>query len=442
MNAIISIAEGLLITRFTSMTSINKDRSTTFLIIYAIIQSLLSYSAFYFNLDSVISTVIIVSCYVIFSYKGTFASLANSAFLGFTLNLLILIANGSTILISYAIRFISNIEIPYSVMLIISKILLLLLVEISGRMIQNHAYYTNSKISLFNLSILLLTSLYSLLFDGFFKSSIKTHYFLANVIIFSLLVIVIYKLFDNQKQSIIAQANHRLLQNEIEFLKKNYKNLISNENETRKMRHNNKHFLLLLKEYSKAKDLENIEKALNNELDNLDNLKYSINTGNESINLIISHYLTLIRDKKIDLICNFCEEQPNIDKLDFYIIFGNILENAIEHCESDKVKKITIENESAWQFEKNATERSFEYKDFFCTWKRPFDFINLVNKRKLDITEYRKLKKLIPNAEYDREQVFVIKERLKGYILRAFLRFYPVKYQYAFHKFFTKPIDI
>lgn len=293
MNAIISIAEGLLITRFTSMTSINKDRSTTFLIIYAIIQSLLSYSAFYFNLDSVISTVIIVSCYVIFSYKGTFASLANSAFLGFTLNLLILIANGSTILISYAIRFISNIEIPYSVMLIISKILLLLLVEISGRMIQNHAYYTNSKISLFNLSILLLTSLYSLLFDGFFKSSIKTHYFLANVIIFSLLVIVIYKLFDNQKQSIIAQANHRLLQNEIEFLKKNYKNLISNENETRKMRHNNKHFLLLLKEYSKAKDLENIEKALNNQLDNLDNLKYSINTGNESINLIISHYLPL-----------------------------------------------------------------------------------------------------------------------------------------------------
>ena len=343
MNAIISIAEGLLITRFTSMTSINKDRSTTFLIIYTIIQSLLSYSVFYFNLNSFVSTAIIVSCYAIFCYNGTFASLANSVFLGFTLNLLILIANGSTILISYAIRFISNIEIPYSVMLIISKILLLLLVEISGRMIQNHAYYTNSKISLFNLSILLLTSLYSLLFDGFFKSSIKTHYFLANVIIFSLLVIVIYKLFDNQKQSIIAQANHRLLQNEIEFQKKNYKNLISNENETRKMRHNNKHFLLLLKEYSKAKDLENIEKALNNQLDNLDNLKYSINTGNESINLIISHYLPLIRDKKIDLICNFCEEQPNIDKLDFYIIFGNMLENAIEHCESDKVKKITIE---------------------------------------------------------------------------------------------------
>lgn len=343
MNAIISIAEGLLITRFTSMTSINKDRSTTFLIIYAIIQSLLSYSAFYFNLDSVISTVIIVSCYVIFSYKGTFASLANSAFLGFTLNLLILIANGSTILISYAIQFISNVEIPYSVMLIISKVLLLLSVEISGKMIQNEACYMNSKISLFNLSICLLTSVYSLLFDGYFNSSIKIHYFLANIVILSSLVIVIYKLFDNQKQSMIAQTNHKLLQNEIEFQKKNYKNLISNENETRKMRHNNKHFLLLLKEYSKAKDLENIEKTLDNQLDHLENLKYFINTGNESINLIVSHYLPLIKDKKIDLICNFCEEQPNIDKLDFYIIFGNILENAIEHCESDKVKKINIE---------------------------------------------------------------------------------------------------
>ena len=343
MNAIISIAEGLLITRFTSMTSINKDRSTTFLIIYAIIQSLLSDSAFYFNLDSVISTVIIVSCYVIFSYKGTFASLANSAFLGFTLNLLILIANGSTILISYAIQFISNVEIPYSVMLIISTVLLLLSVEISGKMIQNEACYMNSKISLFNLSICLLTSVYSLLFDGYFNSSIKIHYFLANIVILSSLVIVIYKLFDNQKQSMIAQTNHKLLQNEIEFQKKNYKNLISNENETRKMRHNNKHFLLLLKEYSKAKDLENIEKTLDNQLDHLENLKYFINTGNESINLIVSHYLPLIKDKKIDLICNFCEEQPNIDKLDFYIIFGNILENAIEHCESDKVKKINIE---------------------------------------------------------------------------------------------------
>lgn len=343
MNAIISIAEGLLITRFTSMTSINKDRSTTFLIIYAIVQSLLSYSAFYFNLDSVVSTIIIVSCYVIFSYKGTFASFANSAFLGFALNLLILIANGSTILISYAIQFISNVEIPYSVMLIISKVLLLLSVEISGKMIQNEACYMNSKISLFNLSICLLTSVYSLLFDGYFNSSIKIHYFLANIVILSSLVIVIYKLFDNQKQSMIAQTNHKLLQNEIEFQKKNYKNLISNENETRKMRHNNKHFLLLLKEYSKAKDLENIEKTLDNQLDHLENLKYFINTGNESINLIVSHYLPLIKDKKIDLICNFCEEQPNIDKLDFYIIFGNILENAIEHCESDKVKKINIE---------------------------------------------------------------------------------------------------
>lgn len=228
-------------------------------------------------------------------------------------------------------------------MLIISKVLLLLSVEISGKMIQNEACYMNSKISLFNLSICLLTSVYSLLFDGYFNSSIKIHYFLANIVILSSLVIVIYKLFDNQKQSMIAQTNHKLLQNEIEFQKKNYKNLISNENETRKMRHNNKHFLLLLKEYSKAKDLENIEKTLDNQLDHLENLKYFINTGNESINLIVSHYLPLIKDKKIDLICNFCEEQPNIDKLDFYIIFGNILENAIEHCESDKVKKINIE---------------------------------------------------------------------------------------------------
>ncbi|WP_195837025.1 GHKL domain-containing protein [Sharpea porci] len=89
--------------------------------------------------------------------------------------------------------------------------------------------------------------------------------------------------------------------------------------------------------------MKNIENTLNNQLKNIDELKYAINTGNESMNFIISHYLPLIKESNIDLKCNYFEDQPNIDKLDFYIIFGNILENAIEHCDSDKIKKVNIE---------------------------------------------------------------------------------------------------
>lgn len=48
------------------------------------------------------------------------------------------------------------------------------------------------------------------------------------------------------------------------------------------------------------------------------------------------------------------------DKVPYRVTLGFTLWNV------EVLKKITIENESAWQFEKNATERSFEYKDFFC----------------------------------------------------------------------------
>ena len=106
------------------------------------------------------------------------------------------------------------------------------------------------------------------------------------------------------------------------------------------------------------------------------------------------------------------------------------------------LKQIVVEGESAWQFEKNATESSFSFKNFFCTRKSPFKFINLVNKRKIDIVEYNKLKKLIPNATFEREQVYVKEERLKGYVLSFLLKCVPIKMQYSLYKILTKPIDL
>lgn len=106
------------------------------------------------------------------------------------------------------------------------------------------------------------------------------------------------------------------------------------------------------------------------------------------------------------------------------------------------LRKITIEGESAWQFEKNATERSFDFGNFYCTRKSLFKFLNLIIKRKIDIKEYEKLKTLIPNASFDREQVYVKSERMKWIFLKTFLKYFPIKYQYSVYKMFSKPINI
>ena len=106
------------------------------------------------------------------------------------------------------------------------------------------------------------------------------------------------------------------------------------------------------------------------------------------------------------------------------------------------LRKITIEGESAWQFEKNATERSFDFKNFYCTWKSPFKFLNLIIKRKIDIKEYEKLKKILPDATFEREMVVVKGEKFRGVFLKAFLKYVPIKWQYPIYRYFSKPINI
>lgn len=343
INLLISIIEGLLISRFTWNTAINKKKSISFLLVYIIFQCTFSYLAYFFNFSSFISTIIIISSVMLYNYNKTINSLTNSLFLGFTLNILILIANSSTLVFDYFINFTFNIHIPFQILLIISKIILWIISELVSRFIKHNSHYNNSKINIFNLAILLLTILYASIFDGYFKQLINTQYFLTNVIVLSFLVAVICKLFENQKEFLEQQANQELLKKELDFQKTNIKNILKSENETRKMRHNSKHTLLLLKEYANKKDLSNINKVLNEQINNISNLNQTIHTGNDSINFILFHYLPLIKEKNIELICNYFEIEPSISKLDFYIIFGNILENAIEHCNSKKIKKIVIE---------------------------------------------------------------------------------------------------
>lgn len=108
----------------------------------------------------------------------------------------------------------------------------------------------------------------------------------------------------------------------------------------------------------------------------------------------------------------------------------------------DALEQITVDGESAWQFEKNATERSFAFDKFFCTKKSTFIFLNLVIKRKLENVAYKKLQKQIPGIVIEREQKIVIKEKLMGIVLWVFLHWLPTKWQYFLYQNFSRPINL
>jgi len=108
----------------------------------------------------------------------------------------------------------------------------------------------------------------------------------------------------------------------------------------------------------------------------------------------------------------------------------------------DTLLKLVDSKESAWEFEKNGVERSFNYDKFYCTYISPFKYINLIIKRKLVSGSYKKLQEVLPGTVIDRETWSPRKEKFKAVLLRLFMHHFPVKYQYTVYKKFSKPVKL
>ena len=141
-----------------------------------------------------------------------------------------------------------------------------------------------------------------------------------------------------EKENYLVKLNNE----ELKFNKKNYENIISHMNEIRKIKHDMNHMLLSLLEDCEKKDYESLHNHINNQLHRI-NETQTVDTGNASLNLILSSQLSKIKDKNIEFIASQFDDDIPIDKVDFYVLLGNLLDNAIENCTSKSIKKIILD---------------------------------------------------------------------------------------------------
>lgn len=161
------------------------------------------------------------------------------------------------------------------------------------------------------------------------------------IVLITILVMLIYQMVNRilsiEKENYLVKLNNE----ELKFNKKNYENIITHMNEIRKIKHDMNHMLLSLLEDCEKKDYESLHNHINNQLHRI-NETQTVNTGNASLNLILDSQLSKIKGN-IEFIASQFDDDTPMDKIDFYVLLGNLLDNAIENCTSKSIKKIILD---------------------------------------------------------------------------------------------------
>ena len=108
------------------------------------------------------------------------------------------------------------------------------------------------------------------------------------------------------------------------------------------MKHDMKHHLLYLLDCYKD-DTIDFEKEIKKEIQHLNQIDSSIDTGIPTLNYIISSKKDILKEQHIQFLCSHYPHELIFNKLDSYIILGNLIDNAIENCCENPTKKIFID---------------------------------------------------------------------------------------------------
>ena len=142
--------------------------------------------------------------------------------------------------------------------------------------------------------------------------------------------------------SVRKQYENRLHENELRLLNirlseqlRHQEDMISASEELRRRRHDFRHYLAVIKEYNQNGKTKEIDQLIDEQLSARYVASDKVYCENEAVNAVLSYYHSLGQENGISM--EFRVELPaslpkNVSENELCVLFGNLLENAIEAC--------------------------------------------------------------------------------------------------------------
>ena len=171
------------------------------------------------------------------------------------------------------------------------------------------------------------------------KSSLETALDVGNAVFLffinvgaCLVYYIIAKLINEQEKNIkLSENNHRLAMQNLQ-----YENLQEKITDARRAKHDVRHHISLMQEYMRDHKYDELEKYLNSYQQSLPDDTLISFCENKAVNAVMLYFAQMAKNADIDYdVKAVIPEKISVDETDLSVLFGNLIENAIDACKAE-----------------------------------------------------------------------------------------------------------
>lgn len=297
----------------------------------------------YFSVPEI--TLILLSIVILFTYSNylNHHKHLQNIFIALFINTLLNVATTlsicfSTLLAKFPIDSVDG----YHLMAMISKPILLVLVLATASHIKKYYFLESQVLKYITISIVLLNFIYSVTVDYiFYGDNLNSTLTLLLLLIDALTICLCFVFFEAQREQ------YRILELQRKSMKiENLETIQSiNENNYQQLRnwkHDIIHVFNAIKYQLTNKNYNEAFKIINEYNHNLNSNNFVQSSGNELLDYLLLQKVNQIKDKEIHLITSCHNTIGPLEDAHFFIIVGNLIDNAIENCYSNFNKQLWV----------------------------------------------------------------------------------------------------